>query len=857
MELPTVQVWRKAAAYWGDWDNQICLYLGLPLGVTNDELGHGAVYRYNPQALRLEPTPFLEIRLRFPARKFTGHVMPVPESLGDRFSLAEFSAVEISVGEDAVVAVDGFGLPFNNPGHETHDWVNNGSTVAGSMTFVNILQQRKWRIIVEEKFAKMKRLWERSIQQCRDLRQRDREDWTVPASHDVPSNFPPTRRHLISGQNRATMHAVLRKGRGFFDLWETHQNPEFHGMDGSSEMKWTLPAANILHSDEIMLKCLMMEIPAPDRGRFVQYMSNLPLGFGIISAGPRFGKTAAICVATLCLADRVNSICATAPTAAAVDQLAIKLNDFDMSSGTRQLHFPRPRGQDFVNPKMIVRGHSFTDEIEAFLELLERPNGGDRIVLFDSIGRPRWKLYLSATYWLLIVLGSPAVPAIPLTCFPRLQSFRQQLMSHPDSAVLVDVATGRLSWAEYANMGHISRTIDFLALKLLNLIILADVVCITPNLSRERAYHWWLITCAGGIAVDDAHSMTRSDLYFMGNNMIPCLLAGDERQFLPTGTHNNLISNSPFDRQLSALAFYKANSWPVYRPRVPLRTARGMFDLCRDIFYDDAPALNYSSLCDPLAHLRLNGVKLERWLQQWYGSTTSHRLPLAPAAGGYLRPVFVNVRASKTWRNYAPRAVMNPKQCVLALHMLRRPVMFARVDPCQIRIVTADAGNVHFLRRLMLSVPCYSMLQGMPPPATVEESLACEEEIVCAILGRSRNYGPGAMLDANRLNVMLSRHQSGLIIVGDFAAIKSERVQENGERKRRREEEDEPGFGRELIIVKDRKIDHEEALKKVYQWVKTRGRFIDGTLPRSGMEREEDVFSAFTGPGSHWVEVYW
>ena len=93
--------------------------------------------------------------------------------------------------------------------------------------------------------------------------------------------------------------------------------------------------------------------------------------------------------------------------------------------------------------------------------------------------------------------------------------------------------------------------------------------------------------------------------------------------------------------------------------------------------------------------------------------------------------------------------------------------------------------------------------------------------------------------------------------MGDFAAIKSERVQENGERKRRREEEDEPGFGRELIIVKDRKIDHEEALKKVYQWVKTRGRFIDGTLPRSGMEREEDVFSAFTGPGSHWVEVYW
>ncbi|KAL6855674.1 hypothetical protein J3F83DRAFT_753903 [Trichoderma novae-zelandiae] len=114
-----------------------------------------------------------------------------------------------------------------------------------------------------------------------------------------------------------------------------------------------------------------------------------------------------------------------------------------------------------------------------------------------------------------MALGSPAVPPIGSINFPRLQAFHRQLRDHADSAVLVDVATGRLSWDEYVSMGHMSRTADFLALKLLSVLLIADIVCMTPNLSRERGYCWWIITCVGGIAVDNAHSMARSDLYFM------------------------------------------------------------------------------------------------------------------------------------------------------------------------------------------------------------------------------------------------------------------------------------------------------------------------------------------------------
>lgn len=116
------------------------------------------------QSFRIEPTSVLELRVIFPIGKFTDNLLDeVPERLRDRFPVSEFRALEISLHDGAFVQVDGFGLPFHNPGHDTDDWINKGSVVADSMTFIDILRQRKWHIIVKHRVDLFERLWRESL----------------------------------------------------------------------------------------------------------------------------------------------------------------------------------------------------------------------------------------------------------------------------------------------------------------------------------------------------------------------------------------------------------------------------------------------------------------------------------------------------------------------------------------------------------------------------------------------------------------------------------------------------------------------------------------------------------------------
>ncbi|KAL9473922.1 hypothetical protein ACSS6W_008302 [Trichoderma asperelloides] len=117
----------------------------------------------NVETNKVEPTSVLELRVRFPTGKFTQRVFEVPKDLRDLFPAEKFSALEILLHDGAFVEVDGFGLPFHNPGHDADDWINKGSVVASSMTFIDILRQRKWRIIVKEELHRFERLWNESL----------------------------------------------------------------------------------------------------------------------------------------------------------------------------------------------------------------------------------------------------------------------------------------------------------------------------------------------------------------------------------------------------------------------------------------------------------------------------------------------------------------------------------------------------------------------------------------------------------------------------------------------------------------------------------------------------------------------
>ncbi|PNP57213.1 hypothetical protein THARTR1_02743 [Trichoderma harzianum] len=177
--------------------------------------------------------------------------------------------------------------------------------------------------------------------------------------------------------------------------------------------------------------------------------------------------------------------------------------------------------------------------------------------------------------------------------------------------------------------------------------------------------------------------MSRPDLYRVwGNTLLPYLLGGDDMQLPPTvmtkdekdedekdedGHHRNRLGA---DGTLSALEFFRASGWPIYRLRTQLRMARGLFNTCHREVYSDVP-FNYGTGSDLGNHA--TGVNLERYLRA--------RFPrLAPAAAGTLSEVFVHCEGTKCLVDEVTHSKRNPDQVLNALDFLADMVKTARIS---------------------------------------------------------------------------------------------------------------------------------------------------------------------------------
>ncbi|EEU36366.1 uncharacterized protein NECHADRAFT_29496, partial [Fusarium vanettenii 77-13-4] len=69
----------------------------------------------------------------------------------------------------------------------------------------------------------------------------------------------------------------------------------------------------------------------------------------------------------------------------------------------------------------------------------------------------------------------------------------------------------------------------------------------------------------------------------------------------------------------------------------------------------------------------------------------------------------------------------------------------------------------------MMKRPQYACLSGMQEAMTIDSFQGQENDIAIAIMTTAHPYpGPGFTAEAQRLNVMLTRHKCGLVIVGDI-----------------------------------------------------------------------------------------
>ncbi|EEU35956.1 uncharacterized protein NECHADRAFT_49645, partial [Fusarium vanettenii 77-13-4] len=298
-----------------------------------------------------------------------------------------------------------------------------------------------------------------------------------------------------------------------------------------------VPEVNLLDiRDPAMLDALMAEVLPTDRPRFRQYFSKRALGIGLMTAVETLGP-----------------IFASAPTNVAVNTFATRL--YAVSSGVVDRYNKGKREKNRIRRKLVIRGHN-EEEHEAFQRLLQHPDGagdaGSR--LWKKPGA--WSLHLSKAYWLLACLRSPAVSDLHPNDSFALHRLRRDLDADHKFARLRSVASGAISWEDYIS-GRMA----------------ADIVCGTPAQSCGKLYHDWKNTKAKGFAIDEAASMTRPDLYSVwGNTMMPCILAGDEKQLPPAvmtldekDSQGNAINRLGREARISPLEFFMGLGMPVYR----------------------------------------------------------------------------------------------------------------------------------------------------------------------------------------------------------------------------------------------------------------------------------------------------
>ncbi|KAK4064528.1 hypothetical protein Trihar35433_8045 [Trichoderma harzianum] len=183
----------------------------------------------------------------------------------------------------------------------------------------------------------------------------------------------------------------------------------------------------------------------------------------------------------------------------------------------------------------------------------------------------KWTLNLTPSFWLLMVLHSPAVREIHEDDPKAIHEMQQQMDIRRDCERLRAAATGKISWQEYES----GQMVQEKAIEGMfgHLIWSADILCAALSMSMQEPYSIWKMARARGVVVDEAGNISRPDLYRVWDNtMLPCLLGGDDKQLPPAvmtvddkdieGDHINRLAE---DAKLSALEFSRASGWPIYR----------------------------------------------------------------------------------------------------------------------------------------------------------------------------------------------------------------------------------------------------------------------------------------------------
>ncbi|CAH0027744.1 unnamed protein product [Clonostachys rhizophaga] len=569
--------------------------------------------------------------------------------------------------------------------------------------------------------------------------------------------------HVAERQKLA--RAVIR-GTGFQGIALEQPWPKYK----MSGMFPGLPMANFFQFENDVERRAVLERMLPgDRERFSRYLSNRHLGLAMITAGPGFGKTTALAVASYGLVRSVGRVYMSAPTNIACDNAADRLMDVS-TDVTRRIN-GKADTEPLCRRLLVVRGYKWEDEVAAFMSILQCPESiNDAVPKHGRHGSP-WKLENSIAFWLLRALGSAVVPAVRPDDCSRLHDASRGFQGDKKLENILKLASMDMTWEEYVKAGEVPET--RIQSMMRYVLMQADVVCTTPAESSKLPYSKWKLEQACGFTIDEAACMSRPDFYTVwGNTMMPCVMAGDRlllnvavRSFHDVTSDGDGVYRNRHgpDARISIMEFLQASGWPIFRLHTQLRMARGLFALSQEVIYPELRA-QYGVRCHISLPCHASGRAMEAFMLRKFPDI------LRPCPEGTLREVFVHCPGSRVRVSPMTKSKSSPDQVRIALRLLDELIRDTQargtqINPSEIIIIVLHSANVEVVKHQLKR---YASLVGKVVVSTVESIQGKERPISVVIFGTNEITGPGFSKEARRLNVAISRHTSFLLLIGDI-----------------------------------------------------------------------------------------
>jgi hypothetical protein len=421
--------------------------------------------------------------------------------------------------------------------------------------------------------------------------------------------------------------------------------------------------------------------------------------------------------------------------------------------------------------RLVVRGYNKNQEMQALVSLLEDPDFVPPVKYRKH--KHSWELPLSVAYWALVLLDSQSsrIPALGCDDSEALHGLYAEIHQREDMRSVCAVASGQLPWEEFAASERTSALVEKEFPSMMSRIVdAADFLCTTPAqaVSADCDYVDWVERTARGVLIDEAANMHRADVGCVwGNDGLPCFFGGDPCQFPPVvltdqekdpkGNVYNRVAN---DGGISLLSFLQMSGLPVYRLRVQLRMAVGLFDWVAKELYSEVN-FTYADQCAVNRAEFDAGHLCEKLIRS--------KFPTASASPpGKFLPFFVHCQGARVYVDQRTGSKQCPKQVDVALDFAIGLIKEG-VKPNQITVLSPYTANVKLVAERRTHPKYAVALRGMDPASTVDAFQGQENDIIIVIMGTTfPTPGPGCTTDSHRLNVLLTRQRCGLVVVGDI-----------------------------------------------------------------------------------------